>query len=461
MLPARFSPFVHGAPVCVMIRAVLEFALAPDAVDEVFKRFAKAQYLRELLFSSLVGLMCQVVFGVRRSVCDAYHQSLEKTGVSLTSVYNKLQGVEDDVSAELLRCSAKRIKAVVQKTGPLHPPLLGKYCTRVLDGNHLASTEHRLAELRLTRSGPLPGQALVVYEPDCGLITDVFPCQDAHAQERALIVHVLARVREGELWIADRNFCTTRFVFGLAGRGAFFAIRQHESTLVCRPLGKRRSCGRADNGRLYEQQLRLEDKLGGQTLIVRCVTLLRDKPNSKGEREIRVLTNLPEKDASALVVMQTLYRNRWTIEKAFGELERELKSEINTLGYPKAALFAFCLALCAYNGLQAIKASLGAVHGGETVEKKVSGYYLGAEIASTYGGMMLAIPPRHWKVFAEMNPAPFAKTLMDLAKSADLKRYPRHPRGPKKPRPHQTSGKKNHHVSTARLLALRKVIKSP
>jgi IS4 transposase len=461
MLSARFTPFVQGAPVCVMVRAVLEFALSPDATDEVFKRFAKAQYLRELLFSSLVGLMCQVVFGIRRSVCDAYYQSLQKTGVSLTSVYNKLQGVEDDVSAELLRSSARRIKAVVQKTGPLHRPLLEKYCTKVLDGNHLASTEHRLAELRLTRRGPLPGQALVVYEPDWGLITDVFPCQDAHAQERALIGQVLLRVGEGELWIADRNFCTTRFIFGLAGRGAFFAIRQHESTLVCQLLGRRRSCGRADNGRLYEQQLKLQDKLSGESLIVRRVTLLRDKPNSKGEKEIHVLTNLPEKDASALVVMQTLYRNRWTIEKAFGELEHELKSEINTLGYPKAALFAFCLALCAYNGLQAVKASLGAAHGGETVEKKVSGYYLGAEIASTYGGMMLAIGPKHWKVFAKMSTASFAKALKDLARSADLKRYPRHPRGPKKPRPLQSSGKKHHHVSTARLLALRKVIKSP
>ena len=65
MLPARFAPFVQGAPVCVMVRAVLEFALAPDAMDEVFKRSAEVQYLRELLFSSLVGLMCQVVFGVR------------------------------------------------------------------------------------------------------------------------------------------------------------------------------------------------------------------------------------------------------------------------------------------------------------------------------------------------------------------------------------------------------------
>src|ERR1700691_265354 len=105
MLGRRFLPFVQGATVCVMVRAALEFALARDALDDLFARFAKAQYLRELLFSSLVGLMCQVVCGTRRSICEAYHQDREKISVSITSVYNKLQGVEDAVSAELLRCS--------------------------------------------------------------------------------------------------------------------------------------------------------------------------------------------------------------------------------------------------------------------------------------------------------------------------------------------------------------------
>jgi hypothetical protein len=335
-----------------------------------------------------------------------------------------------------------------------------KYPTRILDGNHLASTEHRLAELRTTRSGPLPGQALVVYEPDLSLITDVFPCQDAHAQERALLEQVLSRVRPGELWIADRNFCTTRFVFGLAERGAMLLIRQHASTLTWKLLGRRRSCGKASNGRLYEQQVQLLDKLTGRTLVLRRVTLRLNRPTSKGEREIHVLTNLTAREAPAWKVME-LYRQRWTIEKAFGELERELKSEINTLGYPKAALFAFCLALAAYNGLQVVKASLGAVHGRKTVEEKVSGYYMGTEIASTYAGMMLAIPPRAWRVFADMKPVAFTTVLIDLAKAANLARYPKHPRGPKKPRPPQTSGRKNHPLSTARLLALRKVVKSP
>ena len=53
-----------------------------------------------------------------------------------------------------------------------------------------------------------------------------------------------------------------------------------------------------------------------------------------------------------------MYRKRWTIETAFQELEATLDGEINTLGYPKAALFAFCVALVSYNLMSVIKAAL-------------------------------------------------------------------------------------------------------
>ena len=42
-------------------------------------------------------------------------------------------------------------------------------------------------------------------------------------------------------------------------------------------------------------------------------------------------------------------------------MEKVLNGEINALGYPKAALFSFCMALVAYNVLSTVKgAVLGA-----------------------------------------------------------------------------------------------------
>ena len=112
------------------------------------------------------------------------------------------------------------------------------YPVKILDGNHLAGTEHRLKELRTIGAGALPGHALVVLDPQAMLVTDVFPCEDGHAQERSLLDQVLETIRPGEVWIADRNFCTTGFLFGIARRGGSFVIRQHGATLHIEWVGR-------------------------------------------------------------------------------------------------------------------------------------------------------------------------------------------------------------------------------
>jgi IS4 transposase len=55
-----------------------------------------------------------------------------------------------------------------------------------------------------------------------------------------------------------------------------------------------------------------------------------------------VLTNLPSKVSAVRVA--DLYRQSWTLEQAFNELTTHLRCELNTLVYPKAALFAFWVA---------------------------------------------------------------------------------------------------------------------
>ena len=45
----------------------------------------------------------------------------------------------------------------------------------------------------------------------------------------------------------------------------------------------------------------------------------------------------------------------WTVEHAFEDLALALECEINTLCYPKAALFGFCVGLVVYNLLAVVK----------------------------------------------------------------------------------------------------------
>ena len=238
MLGEVIDRFVEQSAVSVMFRGTLENAVTAELLDEVFVKTAKRQRQGELLFSSVVDLLALVATGRRKSVNDAYKAKKEQFTVSVTAVYDKLNGVETEVSRQMVRQTAMRMAEVVKRLAPRRTPLLRGYRTKIIDGNHLAATEHRIEELRTIASGPLPGQALVVLEPDRMLLTDVFPCEDGHAQERSLLPQVLPTVQAADLWIADRNFCTTGFLFGIAARSAAFLIRQHRSDLALRTAGR-------------------------------------------------------------------------------------------------------------------------------------------------------------------------------------------------------------------------------
>ena len=338
--------------------------------------------------------------------------------------------------------------------GTLENAVTPELLDEIVDGNHLAATEHRIQELRTIGSGPLPGQALVVLDPARMLMIDVFPCEDGHAQERSLLPQVLPTVQANDLWIADRNFCTTDFLFGIAARSAKFIIRQHRQTLRCELLGSPRKIGRCATGVIYEQKVRLWDAKG-HGKDVRRVTIQLKEPTRDGDTEIHLLTNLPPRDANARAVAN-LYLRRWTVENAFQELGQALHSEINTLGYPKAALLCFCVAILTYNAVSVVKSAMAAVHGPKAERRSISGYYLAGELAAAYHGMVIAVPSEEWtRHFGSLSAQELACILKALAAKVRPDRFRKNVRGPKKPRPKRSSGKRHPHVSTARILAQR------
>ena len=454
LLGKHFARFVEDSPISVMMRGIVEYAFDANRLNEVFEGAAEVQYTRELHFSTVADLMSEVVFDISPSIGAAYQANIDQMTVSRKSVYNKLNGIEPQVSARLVEDSVVRFAPIVEELGAMLPPLLRGYRTRILDGNHFSATEHRIEELRTIGDAPLPGKALVVLDPQLKLATHVFPCEDGHAQERSLLYQVLPCVEKGDLWMADRNFCTLGFLFGIRRRKAKFLIRQH-GNLPGRLRGRRKYVGRIKSGRVYEQSIEITDPETGRKMTVRRITIKLNVPTRDGDTEIHILTNVPRKTGDSRKLAE-LYAKRWTIETMFQELTETLTCEIKTLGYPKAAVFAFCLALTAYNGISVIKAALRAVHGTDTVEENVSGYYLSLEISKTYTGMMIAIPLKHWVVFRDMTVSQLAKVLKDMAGRVDLSKYQKHSRGPKQPRPERIYAGRSNHVSTARILAKRK-----
>lgn len=111
---------------------------------------------------------------------------------------------------------------------------------------------------------------------------------------------------------------------------------------------------------------------------VRRILVRLDTPTRDGEMELAIVTNLPASDASAIAIAE-LYRKRWTLETLFFELTQMLDGELNTMGYPRAALLGFGIALVSYNLISTTKSAMRAAFGAAKVNEEVSNYYIANE----------------------------------------------------------------------------------
>ncbi len=438
------------APMCVMLRALLENVFAAERLDRLFERTAQQQQNKTLLFSTVADVMGLVALKIQPSVHAAYQAREAEIGVTAKALYDKLQRTEPGISRMMVRDSGARLRDVLAELKGQPPELVPGYRVKIVDGNHLRRTERRLSELRMLNAAPLPGHCLVVLDPQAQLMIDVFPCEDAHAQERTLLPALLDTVMRDDLLIMDRNLCTMQTLLGIKKKRACFAVREHGGSLRSQLVGRRKKIGRSDTGMVYEQELELLDTDGAVLATFRRVTVELDEPTRDDEREIHVLTNLPAR-ITALRVAE-LYRKRWKIETAFQELAANFAGEIETLGYPRAALFAFCMALVAFNVLSTMRSVLERTRD-EKTEIEISLYYVCDEIAHAYRGLDLVLNPADWsRAYADLTVAQLARVLERIAAGVDWSRYRKHKRGPKKPPPKMNKKRRNH-VSTARVLA--------
>jgi IS4 transposase len=431
-----------------MARLALEHALPAGWVDEVFEAHRQRQHSRELLFSTVVELSTLVSLGLRPSLHAA--RQMPALPVSLASLCDKVNHTEPAILRALVRGSAERLAPVVAALGSRAS--LPGWRVRILDGNHLPASEKRLAPLRGFRGGALPGQSVVVYDPDLGLVTDLVAQEDAHASERVAAVPLLGSARPGELWLADRHFCTGATLQGWQGAGACFIVREHGRHPRLAGHGEWRERGRVETGLVREQAI----EVGGQQAAPwRRIELALDAPTEDGETTIRLWGNLPEAVGAGRIA--ELHRTRWRIEGMFGRLESVLNSERASLGHPRAALLGFAVSVLAYNVLALLQRCLERAHQQRDPPPEVSTYHLALQVRGSYEGMLIAVAPEYWpsSSWHEAAPSRLAERLLRLARNIDphqvaaSKRKPK----PKTPKSYVDSRTVRAHVATARVLA--------
>jgi IS4 transposase len=458
ILPAILDPFAKGAAPAVMTRVALDWIIDEPVLNQLFQETTEDQYTREWLLEHFVQVMVDVACGFRKSPRAAFLNRQLDLIASLSSFYRKLNRMELAIPAAVVRHTAGRARELIVAAGALMPEPIPGYVCRILDGNALSGTEHRIKHLRDLGAAGLPGKALAIYEPASGLILEVVLEEDGHAQERAVLDPI--PIEPGQLWIMDRNFCVRTFLFRILRAGAFFLVRRHAQNLPYQELTPLQEKGRCATGMVFEQMITVEDtEFPGVSHRLRRIVLELDQPTREGDTQIVLVTNLPE-EVSAIACCEA-YRERWQVERHFQALTDLLHCEVPSLGYPRAALFAFCMAVVSGNALDVLKGNLRAVHG-EEMSREVSNYDLVNDIAEVYRGMMIAVPPPQWAWVRQCPAAVVAGVLNQLAVNVPVERMLRTRRGPKKARTQpKKSGAIHRHVATKRLLDRAKGVGPP
>lgn len=448
-----FGRLCREAPLACMARTALTHVFRDEAVDRIFRDHARRQYEGELAFSAVVKLMFAVSCRIRPTVNSAFRQYGETIGVSVTSVYNKLKGIEPEVTRAIVKETARSMAAVAAELGAPRTEIFPGYATRIIDGSHLEASQHRLEATRASNSAPLPGVGLVVLDPASRLILDYIPCEDAYAQERSLLPAVIDDLQPGQVWIADRNFCTSAFLQQLHASRAFFVIRKHASNVTAEAAEPEISRGSCETGELFEQSIELPDDLGGR-FRARRIRVVLEKRTRNGDRELVLLTNLPAEISAEQVAAG--YRERWSIESAFGEIRRCLNGEINALGYPKAALFSFGMALVSFNVLSLLADAIGAANGAEAKEN-FSTQQASVEINFDWRATLLLGEDFWFDPNRAATPAQAAEELKRIAAHVGPKMCRKYKRPKVNPPPQRAAATgATAHVATARLLEGRK-----
>lgn len=442
--------FVEKNPLAVMTRCIAQ-SLMGEKLDRVFEKNRSRQYDDTIKFSTVAISMGEIALGTVQNRNQAYRKYKDELRASAVAYYRKVNRTEPAVSEAVVRYSAEQAANLLAQLDFQAWEVLPGYRCFSLDGNHLQKTQKRLKETRGLCAAPLPGTVVGRFDHQNGLFDQAYLLEDGHAQESTVLDRVLEDLSRNDLVIADRHFCIVWFMLKLAARCGVFVIRQH-GRLKGKLRGKRRFIGKIASGRVYEQMLEISE--GGETLVVRRITIELTEPTRDGDTEIHVLSNVPAKDADACVLGE-LYHDRWEIENAFYVLTMTLNCESPSNGYPRCALFQFCMAMFAYNCRQVLLAALYAEHEQEAVQR-MSQYQVAVDIVSPMEGMLTAIPNDEWTELTPKRADGIARFLRNVSRRVDVTSYRKSVRGPKKPPPKRIRCKAGTHVSTQRLLEKRK-----
>ena len=149
-----------------------------------------------------------------------------------------------------------------------------------------------------------------------------------------------------------------------------------------------------------------------QAMTVRRITIELVNPRRDGDREVHILTDLPEDICDS--VISNLYRHRWEEETALHVLQMTLTCELSSISH----------------------------------------FHISKNISDNTDGMLIAITEDERRAFIPSSVRGLVAGMKDIARTIDLKELRKSRRGPKKPTPKRLGNVTANDLYTAKLSRL-------
>ena len=372
----QLSRFTKACPFAVMTRAVLGAVLDSDDLTKLYEEEAEQQYSHQIPFMALVWSMADLALGTVGSRNQAYSEYQEEIAASKTAYYNKLNRTEPRISEAIVRYSADKVQRLLRSLKFEPWELIPGFRCFSIDGNHFGQSDRRLEESRTLSAPPLTGTVVAKYDHQTDLFCNAYSLECAHALENTVFDRVIDDARPGEVYLADRMYCTKAALFGLMRVDSCFVIRQRMSFTIT-PLGQRKKIGQTETGIVFEQNVEITYE--GTSRTIRRVTVELFSPTRSGENVVHLFSNLPD-SVDALTIADA-YLGRWEIETGFYQLTMTLCCESKGNCHPRCAILQFCMAIVAFNARRLMLAAMYTEHDEEAVDD-LSEYRISVEVLS-------------------------------------------------------------------------------
>jgi hypothetical protein len=298
-----------------------------------------------------------------------YDQGLPAVSAETTSYCEARQRLPEGVFWDLVKQSGKSIHERAKASWFFH-----RRPVKIIDGSTVVmpDTEANQAEYPQS-SSQKPGlgfpiaRILVVFSLAVGTVLEAAmgPYQGKQTSELALLRMVMAQFQPGDIFLADRFFCSYWVIAALQARGVDVVVRLHQ----CRTADFRRGrrLGHKDHVVTWPKPEQVPDWMSRDEydamparLTVR-ETHVRVKDKTKRVRDLVIVTTLLDAKTCRAKELGGLFRQRWHAELDLRSLKTDMHMEMLRTKTPEMVRKEVATHLLAYNLIRGVMAEAARV----------------------------------------------------------------------------------------------------